>query len=148
MGWRGTRGSSVGNPRTDYERACDETEYLGTIPSGSSQALILGDEPLQSILICRDAQIIVVRWVSCTSQARAANAITSLPSQLAEIEQPTKFSLDESNLVMFDAALDNIDMSTCQRVDAEPGSYTVTVERYLSDSCELLVHRFIRDKEH
>jgi len=147
--WRGTQGSSIGVARSDYERACDEMDYVGAIAGGSSQVLVLGDEPLQSAFVVKDEGVLVVRWVSCVSSERAASAIAQLPSALPSIEVPIKFRLEDRGLIMFDAALDSIDPAACAGVDLKPGVFTVTTEKYKSEGAyEFLVHRLLRDREH
>jgi hypothetical protein len=99
--------------------------------------------------LLKDEDLIVVRWVSCVSAEHAANAIAQLPAVLPAIEESTKFGLDDSDLIMFDAALDNVDPFTCQRVELEPGVYTVTAEKFKSEGIfEFLIHRLLRDPAH
>ena len=147
--WRGTRGSSIGGPESDYERACDQVDFVSVIACGSAQVVVLGDEPLQSAFVVKSEGVIVVRWVSCVSSAHAASAIAKLPSVLPAIEEPTKFRLDDRGLIMFDAAADCIDPAVVSNVDVKPGMFTATTEKYKSEGCyEFLVHRFIRDQGH
>lgn len=147
--WRGTRGSSVGGVESDYERACDQTDYISVILCGSAQVLVLGDEPLLSAFALRDEGVIVVRWVSCVSNEHAANAIVQLPLVLPAVEEPKKIQLDDSGLIMFDAASDSVDPSSRARVNVKPGVFTVTTEKYKSEgACEFLVHRLLRDAAH
>jgi hypothetical protein len=143
--WRGMRGSSVGEVRSDYERACDQMDYVGAVACGSSQVLVLGDEPLQSTFIVKDGCVLVVRWVACESSERAVSAIAQLPSILPTIEDPKSFRLDDFGLIMFDSALDGGNSSTHASVDLQPGVYAVTTELYKSERVyEFLVHRFLR----
>jgi len=147
--WRGTQGSSVGEARSDYERACDQLDYVGVIACGPLQVLVLGDEPLQSAFVVKDEAVLVVRWVSCVSSELAASAIAQLPSALPSIEESTKFRLDDRGLIMFDAALDSVDADSCASVDLKPGVFTVTTEKYKSEGAyEFLIHRFLRDQDH
>ncbi len=147
--WRGTHGSSVGGAESDYERACDQVDYVSAIACGSAQVLVLGDEPLQSAFVVKSEGVLVVRWVSCVSSERAASAIAQLPSALPVIEEPTKFRLDDRGLIMFDPALDSIDPAVCASVDLKPGVFTVTTEKYKSEGAyEFLVHRLLRDQHH
>lgn len=145
--WRGTHGSSVGEARSDYERACDQADYVSVIACSSSEVLVLGDEPLQSAFVMRNEEVLVLRWVSCVSSEGAVRAVEQLPSVLPSIEEPSKFSLKHRGLIMFDAAVGGIDPAVCSGVDLSPGSYSVTAEKYKRDGAyEFLVHRFLRDK--
>ena len=131
--WRGTLASSIGGAQSDYERACDQVDYVSVIACGSSQVLVLGDEPLQSAFVVKDEGVLVVRWISCVLSERAASAIAQLPSVLPTIEEPTKFRLDDRGLIMFDAALHSVDPAACASVDLKPGVFTVTKEKYKSE---------------
>src|SRR5262249_15755840 len=131
--WRGTQGSSVGESRSDYERACNQLDYAGAIACGSSQALVLGDESLQSAFVVKDEVVVVGRWVCWVSSEGAASAIAQLPSVLPSIEGPSKFRLDDRGLIMFDAALSSIDPASYTALDLKPGGFTVTTEKYKSD---------------
>jgi hypothetical protein len=143
--WRGTHGSSTGETESDYDRACDQADYVGAISCGTSQVLVLGDEPLQSVLVLKDEGVIVVRWVSCVSNERATSAIAQLPPVLPIIEESTTFRLDDPGLIMFDSALESVDSSSCAQVDVRPGIFTVTTEKYKDEGVyEFLVHRFLR----
>lgn len=143
--WRGTNGSSIGDARTDYARACDVFDYLGVIPCGSLEVLVLGDEPLQSAFTVTGDEVAIVRWVSCMSNERAAEVIDSLPSQLLVIGEAVQFSVHEPHLFLFDAALDKPSVVESHCVAVEPGRYTVTTESHKRDQeFEFLVHRFKR----
>ena len=147
--WRGTRGNSVGGVEADYDRACKQSDYVGVIPCGPSHVLVLGDEPLQSTFVLKADQVLVVRWVSCLSTEHAVDAIDVLPSVLPALGEPTKFRLDESGLIMFDAALFDVDPSSCARVELRPGVLLVTTERYQRQGAfEFLVHRFLYERAH
>jgi hypothetical protein len=146
--WRGTRASSVGGGQSDYERACDQVDYVSVIACGPARVLVLGDEPLQSTFVVKAEGALVVRWVSCLSSERAASAITQMPSVLPTTEEPTKFRLEDRGLIMFDSALDSIDPAVCTRVDLRPGVFTVTTEKYKSEGdYEFLVHRILRAQD-
>lgn len=141
--WRGTNASSIGDTRTDYARACDVFEYLGVVPCDSSEALVLGDEPLQSAFTIAGGEVAIVRWVACVSDERAAEVIASLPPQLPEIGEVVQISVRESQLFLFDAALDKPSAIEPHSVAVKPGRYTVTTEIHKRDQeFEFLVHRF------
>jgi hypothetical protein len=141
--WRGNNASSTGDTTTDYARACDVLDYLGVIPCGPWEVLVLGDEPLQSAFTVTDGEVVIVRWVSCVSNERAAEVIAALPSQLPVIGEAVQLSVHEPHLFLFDAALDKPSVIEPHCVAVEPGRYTVTTESHKSDQeFEFLVHRF------
>src|SRR3954470_17851595 len=80
--WRGSRCTSIRNARSDYARACDVLDYLGVIPCGVLDVLVLGDEPLPSAFGVAGGELVIVRWVACISAEQANDAIAMLPSQL------------------------------------------------------------------
>jgi len=144
--WRGVGGTSTKAAKTDYERASDVLDYLGVIPCSSSDVLVLGDEPMQSAFATVEQGLVIVRWVSCVSRARAEELIGNLPLQLPFIEDSINFTVREPNLYLFDSALDRplvVGSGVC-RIDMTPGRYAVTVERYEREhEFEFLVHRFL-----
>lgn len=141
--WRGANASSIGGTQMDYARACNVFDYLGVIPCGPWEVLVLGDEPLQSTFTVADGEVVIVRWVSCVSKERAAEVIASLPSQLPVIGEAVPFSVHEPHLFLLDAALDKPSVIEPHFVAVEPGRYTVTIESHKSDQeFEFLVHRF------
>lgn len=144
--WRGVSGSSSGSARTDYERACDESEYLGVIPCGSHKVLVLGDEPLQSTFARTADGVVIVRWVSCLSGDRADKEIASLPSRLLVLGEPQQLLVNEPRLCLFDAALvggHSVEPASC--TDIEPGHYEITTEQHKREQeFDFLIHRFRR----
>ena len=77
--------------------------------------------------------------------ARAEEFIANLPLQLPVIDESVNFTVRESKLYLFDAALDrpvaNGSNSCC--IDVAPGQYVVTVESYKRErEFDFLVHRF------
>ena len=103
--WRGTLGSSIGDVKTDYERACDQLDYLNLIPCVESQVLVLGDEPMQSAFIESAGGFLIVRWISCVSVLRAEQALNSLPALLSELEPRREFEFRDEQLCMCDSSL-------------------------------------------
>jgi hypothetical protein len=147
--WRGTKGSSVNEARGDYERACDQQDYISILPGDSSQVLIFGDEPLPSAFVVKSDSIIVVRWVACISSECAANAIAQLPSVLPALDEPIRFRIDDRKLIMFDSALDSIDPVFHPSVEINPGLFTVTTEKYEREGLyEFMIHRILRAQHH
>lgn len=52
--WRGTE--------QDYARACGIDDWLGVLSVGSGNALVLGDEPMQTTAWQEDNRCLLVRW--------------------------------------------------------------------------------------
>lgn len=142
--WRGVAGSSTGDVQTDYERACAQLEYLSLIPCGTSEVLILGDEPMQSTFARHVDGFVIARWASCLSAERAEQAVSMLPSVLPEQEATRLMQLDGARLCMFDSALDSDQaMLEASCLDIVPGQYEITTERYSrEEDFDFLIHRF------
>lgn len=144
--WRGIQGSSIEQLKSDYDRACEQTDYISAIACGSSQVLVLGDEPLQSAFIQHSTGLIVIRWVSCASTEFAERAILQLPAELPEIEESIQFKLGEDGIEMLDSACDGANSMESLSANASPGKFTISTERYKFDGLfEFLVHRFNPD---
>jgi hypothetical protein len=147
--WRGTRASSIGVAQTDYERACDQKNYADVVACGTSEVLILGDEPLQSAFLVKDGVVLIVRWVSCLSSELAVDVVTKLPSGLPVVEAPIRIRLADVGLIMFDSALDGSEIFVGSNVDLKPGVFTVTTESCKREGVyEFLVHRLLREQGH
>ena len=142
--WRGTSGSSIGDERTDYERACDQLDYLSLIPCGESQVLVLGDEPMQSAFIEAADGFLIVRWISCVSVYRAEQALNLLPAFLSELEPRREIEFRGEQLCMCDSSLSgSIELAHAACVKLVPGVYQATTERYSAqDDFDFLIHRF------
>lgn len=147
--WRGTAGSSLGESRSDYLRACDVDGFVAVVSSGISRVLVLGDEPLRSALVRQSDSIVVVRWVAATSEGIAQRAIGNLPATLPALAPPIQFTLEESELSLFDAAFDVLDVSKLSKIAVFPGLFAVTSEDYKRPGeFDFVVHRFVRCHGH
>jgi hypothetical protein len=120
---------------------------LGAIPCGAFEVLVLGDEPLQSIFAGTAQEIVIVRWVSCVTKARADEVIASVPRRLPIVGEAVEFSVIEPRLCLFDAALDT-PLSTDSElhcIDVIPGRYSITTESHKREQeFDFLIHRFRR----
>ena len=144
--WAGTEGSSVGEARSDYTRACEVTDYVGKIACGPGEILLLGDEPLRSAFYyLADQALVIARWWSCESIDRAERALAELPSQLFVLEDYVSFVANTASLVMFDAAHRGTEPDDYRLATIAPGAYSVTSEKYeLPGVFRFLIHRFLR----
>ena len=143
--WRGVHGSSIGSAHTDYDRACQVFDYAGMVPCESSFVLVLGDEPMQSAFAYIRDEVVIVRWMSCVSVARANEVVAALPEELPAIGDPVQFVVNEARLTLFDAAIDvpHAMGSEPFGIDVAPGLYSVTVENYKQEQeFSFIVHRF------
>lgn len=143
--WRGTQASSIGATESDYARACQAVTYLSIIACGSENALVLGDEPMQSAFVTSPEGLLIVRWVSCESYDVASSALRALPSLLPSVESPVRFKVCDAGLLMFDSAADGSAGLTSVETGIESGDVLVTTEKYVSrGQFDFVVHRFLR----
>ncbi|MFM2056150.1 MAG: hypothetical protein RLY71_535 [Pseudomonadota bacterium] len=146
--WGGIVHSSVAQTESDYDRACNISDYIGSVPCGTFHVLVLGDEPLQSTFVVKSEEVMVVRWVYCVSEVQAIEAMCGIPDELPVLEEPFRFCLSDRGLVMFDAALDGVDSTGCASVDVMPGIFTIITQKYKMEGVyEFIIHRLRREDE-
>ncbi|OYU86769.1 MAG: hypothetical protein CFE29_27535 [Bradyrhizobiaceae bacterium PARB1] len=150
--WLGVDNAIAGDDDgSDYDRACDIGDFLGKVPLPGADALILGDEPLQTCVdrthpehpsVLRvyyaDPDIDVIRQLHARGDLDFAN-----PEEMIEID------VGSTPLVIFDAAFPGEDRSV-QRLsfDLRPGHYKVLTKRFEPDErISVLVHRFVRQEQ-
>ena len=85
--WRGIRGSSTGAIESDYERVCNESDYLSWMACGASHVLALGDEPAQASFLVTPGGLAIARWIACESTSTADAVLARIPDDLPH-EQP------------------------------------------------------------
>lgn len=81
--WHGSFGNS--DAVTDYDRACQIEDYVGTVEVGGGFGLVLGEEPFPTTWWRSDhqARSFLVRWVCAENEAEAHGALSSLPFDIA-----------------------------------------------------------------
>lgn len=136
---------SGGGPATDYDRACDVSEWLGVLPVGTGEGLVLGGEPL-STAWCPTTQgeaSLLVRWEYAESDLAAARWLAAVPTKLPW-RWSTRFAFDAEPLVLFDAAEPGLDPSGPRLELALPsGKYDIHTVQWQPDSVtSLMLHRF------
>ena len=144
--WRGIKGSSIGAAESDYERVCEETDYLSAISCGTSQVLVLGDEPAQATFLATSSGPIIVRWIACDSVELADSVLAQIPDVLPHMQAVVQIQLDEPELWMFDASSDGARAAGPElMVGISSGKFEVTTESYREGkSFDFWLHRFVR----
>lgn len=144
--WRGTQGSSIGASETDYERVCSEADYLGRMACGSSEVLVLGDDPAQAAFVATPSGLLIARWIACESMALAEAVLADIPDDLPHLQLAVPFVVSHPELWMFDASADRaMDSAASSVMNIEPGAFSVTTERFQDGrSFYFLIHRFVR----
>jgi hypothetical protein len=106
--YRGVEARSRWNPEgpaTDYDRACDVTDLMGTVPVGGGEGLVLGDEPLATTWWpAEDIQGgFLVRWEYAQGDTIVRRWMSALPVLLSW-EPGVRYHFDEGPLILFDSA--------------------------------------------
>ena len=133
-----------GGPATDYDRACDVTELVGTIQVGVGEGLGLADEPLATTWwpAPEIGGGILVRWEYADSDGAAGRWVTAIPGSLPW-EPSVRFSFDKGPLVLFDSAEAGPDpWGPRLEIGLLGGVYDVHTIRWRADlTTSLLLHR-------
>lgn len=146
--WRGLNGSSdivSKDQEIDYHRACEVSDFLGSIACGTGQLLVFGDEPMKTTLdVDSTGQPTVIRWHSCRPEL--ASHISDLIHSGEQIEKPIAFAIAGNRVVLADSTCDltAADEQTLE-FTIEPAEYSVTTERVgRADMYFFIVHRFLQ----
>lgn len=101
--WKGHDGSGTGERlSTDYERACEIEDYLGFLPVGPGEALVLNDEPMQTAWMrLGDTLGIVIRWEWAEDEETLVSAVQTIPEDLWE-ESGLSLNVRDGRLLLFD----------------------------------------------
>ncbi|NQU24810.1 MAG: hypothetical protein HQ567_26300 [Candidatus Nealsonbacteria bacterium] len=138
---------SPGGKCTDYDRACRINEYLGRIPVGDAEALVLGDLPMQTAWIPgghRDDGVLV-RWMFAESEEEVVDSLRIIPGGIFRRE--FLFRVEGPKLLLFDSGLAGRNVKSRPEeylsIELEPGLYQIETAVYEPDekTC-MVVHRF------
>jgi Immunity protein 21 len=149
--WLGVTGnSSSPDPSrkhaSDYERACSVRAYLGKVPLGNGDALVLGDMPLETMIWHRTGKrpriVRVFYGDSGIDIAEVLESATELdfddPAEILHIQ------IRSGSMVVFDSAYAGADASI-KRLSFElpAGKYRILTKQFLPDDrTSVLVHEF------
>jgi len=131
-------------PATDYDRACDVTDLVGTVPVGEGEGLVLGDEPLATTWwpVAKIRGGFLVRWEYAETDAVAARWVSAIPGHLSW-EPGVRYRFQEGPLLLFDSAEPGLDPSGYRlEIALAGGTYEVHTAKWRPDaSTSLLLHR-------
>jgi hypothetical protein len=146
-GARTEKSYSPGGKRTDYDRACAVSGYLGRIPVGTGEAMVLGDMPMQTIWVSRRLLNggMLARWMFAESDAEFLRWLQVIPDTVFRPE--FSFSIKESPLVLFDSAFAGRNVRKRPEeylsIEFQPGTYEIKTAVYEPDAqTSMVVHRF------
>ena len=142
--WRGYLSASDSG-MSDYQRACEVSDYLGSIEVGSRSGVVLGEQPFSSTW-WQDRELdhgMIVRWICAENEAPVIQALTNLS---ASNWQRTDVVLEvtKGSLLLFDSASPGNDIETFILIQFPKGTYIAETLHYEpnQDTC-LILHRFI-----
>ncbi len=129
---------------TDYDRACDVSEYVEAIRVGDGQALVFGDEPMSTCFVPEAGGGCFVRWCCAPSADAVAALLSSLPSTGFEVEV-SAFTISRGSLLLFDSAYSGEEMDGEVGIDLPSGDYDVATRTWEPDEeTSLVLHRLTR----
>jgi hypothetical protein len=144
--------SSSGEATTfdDYDRACQVNEYVGLIPVGMGEGLILGDEPLPTTWYPSTGMIggHIIRGGLAYDENELLRQILNIPDEKYK-EEGIVFSSVSGSLLLFDSGCpgrepDCLETGCLIQFELAVGSYIVrTVNHTLEDGGWTLVHSLI-----
>ncbi len=139
--WGGVRAEGTPN---DFERACDVSDYLGTIPFDAAHALVLGDDPYPTAFLPAPTfgGGFIVRMLWGEDLERGSRCV-HLIGRAAWTTEPVVFDAGHGTLVLFDAVHAGIQAPHQIQVPLGPGRYAVASADWEDDSMCLLVHRLV-----
>lgn len=144
--WLGSSGTRVNVEEniTDYDRACNVDDYVGVIIVGQEQALVLNDEPMQTVWWKNEDnhEGLLVRWQWAGSEDDVIHSLEKLDNIIWE-NTGLKINFSEGNLIMFDSACryDEIDLSSSIKVQSGT-HHILTAFWQPNESISLVLHRF------
>lgn len=136
--WHG----SNGNP-SDYDLACQFSDYASKLALHGTDTLVLGDEPLQTAVATSDSRQLIVRWKWADSEADVRVAIEKIDFSTVNFIEKLTINWTNQLLVMFDAA-DTFDPTHCLRFSTHSGINEVsTFICQPTSRTSLLVHSIV-----
>lgn len=147
INWNGDTNPSVRNDEqgvTDYDRACDVDDYIGIIQVGESQAIVLGDEPMQTAWWqVGEDEGILARWMYANSEETVIESLSILENVKWENTE-LEILFQHGDLILFDSACryDEIEESLSLRI--KPNQYKIETALYQpNEETSLVLHRFV-----
>lgn len=131
---------------TDYDRACEVSDYLGTVEVGSRSGVVFGDQPYSATWWHSrklDSDLIV-RWVCAENDASVVQALTDLSNRDWE-RTDVEFEVTRGRLLLFDSAAPGDHIDAFILIELPKGRYVAETLQYdPNKDTSLLLHRFVR----
>ena len=132
---------------SDYERACSMSDWVGVIPVGPEEGLVLGDEPLDTRWWRphESGSLYLIRWIHGDSTGSVLESLSALDELPLE---PTGvlFRNNSERVVLFDSAMPGTDILTpYSSMNLAPGTYMVAMGQFKPNpKTKVLVLRLAR----
>ncbi len=133
--WSGTNGHP-----SNFDLACDTVNYIEIVSTQNVTALVMGDEPLRTLVAHSDDHTLIVRWRWATSEQNALNEIQSIrfPSTY---EEQLDVNWPSGALTIFDSATQYSETEAIN-LKIHPGKNTIQTFTYAPNSeTSLLIHK-------
>lgn len=133
--WKGVNGSS-----SDYDLACQTSDYVEKLYLHDTEILVLGDEPLQTAIAFSDDRQLIVRWKWADSEPDVQNAIEKIDFDTVHFIEKITVDWKSQPLVIFNAA-DEFDPAQCLEFSTRENKAKIsTFIHQPTSTTSLLVH--------
>jgi hypothetical protein len=142
--WNGTEPSAPGVPSQDLARAFAIEGWIGAIPVGSGQALVLNDIPTNAAFFLREGSLCILRWL-CADSANDLVALAESAASPTETSPSVSFIHHGGRLCLIGASDDGAELGYQPAVAClAAGRYSVTTCIMKQPQTEVLIHTFDR----
>jgi hypothetical protein len=136
---------------SDYDRACQVSDYLGVVNIGDGIGLVLGDEPMPTAWIAGisvEGGGVIVRGGSSIGEDWLHEIISGIPEE--SFDEGYSFAIISGRAVLFDSGCpgsdpDCLGTDCLLLIELEAGRYNVQTANYVNaQGIWLVVHRVSR----
>ena len=145
--WRGIDKSSDEKYDSDYDRACDATNYAELIQIPNGMALVLGDEPSRTSVIERPPdKAIIIRWKWAPNEMEVESHLSNAWDLNLPILEKLQFIQTSNEAIIFDASFSDPAIDDFLTIHLVQGRYTIETALYQPNkkNCVLL-HKIRRE---
>ena len=133
MHWKGDVAVGKESDRfeqSDYERACEVSDWLGSIEVGDRMALVLAMPNETAIFKIDSKSALIVRWIWGESDEQVQGILRDFDFNQSWIDAEANIQCESGELILFDSVIDGRAISDFLIIDVEPGLYTATTLSY------------------
>lgn len=132
---------------SDYERACQIQDFIGTLFVGADQALILGDLPSNTTHVPIDSlSFLLIRWIWADSEDQITNALREFKVEQSWRDTGIHVLFRSGQLVLFDSVYGGNEMKDYLNIEVDAGNYHVSTLSYQpNDLINLFIVKIAKD---